>query len=219
MPMTCCHHCQATDAHFSPAVARQDLKRYHRNGPDATTRLLIVGLRTRELDGGTLLDIGAGIGVLHHELLDAGVSAATHVEASSAYIAVARKEAERRGHGEKVQYVEGDVVDLAQTLEQADAVTLDRVICCYPDWKRLVETAASKAVSIIGLSVPHERWYVRLVFAMQNLSRKLAGNTFRTFVHPIDQMDRALREMGFRSAWIRRTIAWHVALYVRDDSA
>ena len=217
--MTCCHHCQATDAHFSSAVARQDLKRYHRKGPDATTRLLIEGLRTRALDGGTLLDIGAGIGVLHHELLGAGVSAATHVEASSGYIAVAREEAERLGHGEKVQYVEGDVVDLAPTLEQADAVTLDRVICCYPDWKRLIETAASKAVSIIGLSVPRERWYVRLVFAVQNLFRKLARNSFHTFVHPIDQMDRALREMGFRSSWIRHTIAWHVALYVRDDSA
>lgn len=215
--MTCCHHCQATDAHFSKQIATADLERYRRSGPGVTTRLLIQGLQAAAISDATLLDIGAGIGVLHHELLGTTVRAATHVEASSAYVAVAREESERRGNGDKVQYLEGDAVDLAPALDQADVVTMDRVICCYPDWNRLVTTASSKAKTLVAFSVPHDRWYVRLVFVVQNLVRKLKGDDFRTFVHPVDAMNRALGAMGFRMVWVRRTVAWRVALYGRDD--
>jgi 2-polyprenyl-3-methyl-5-hydroxy-6-metoxy-1,4-benzoquinol methylase len=214
--MTCCHHCQATDAHFSRRIATFDLARYRRSGPGVTTRLLIEGLRASDLRDATLLDIGAGIGVLHHELLGTVLRTAMHVEASSAYIAVAREESERRGNGDRVQYMEGDVVDLAPTLGQADVVTLDRVICCYPDWDSLVTTAASKAESVLAFSVPHDRWYIRFVFVVENLFRKLKGDSFRTFVHPVDQMDRALGAMGFRRSSVLLTIAWHVAVYTRD---
>ncbi|UCC73007.1 MAG: methyltransferase domain-containing protein [Gemmatimonadota bacterium] len=82
------------------------------------------------MEGATLLDIGGGVGVIQHELLDAGARGATGVEAVPRYLAAARGEAERRGHAERVDLVLGDFVELAGAIEPADMVTLDRVICC-----------------------------------------------------------------------------------------
>jgi len=89
----CCGIAQECDA----ATARKSLRRYRRRGPDRTTRLLIDGIRAT-LDGrapheATLLDVGAGVGVIHHELVGSLVERAVHVDASAA---TARRHVTRR---------------------------------------------------------------------------------------------------------------------------
>ncbi len=61
----------------------------------------------------TVLDIGAGVGMIHVSLLEAGAARAVDVDASRQYLDVAREEAERRGLAERVDYRYGDVVALA----------------------------------------------------------------------------------------------------------
>lgn len=217
--MRCCAHCAATAEQFGAKAARRDLARYHRRGPDATTRLLIDGLREGSHRHASLLDIGAGIGALHHELLRDTVDRATHVEASPAYIAAAREEDERRGRTEVVEYVLGDAAELAETLESADLVTLDRVICCYPDWRRLVGRSAVKARRLYAFSMPHDRWYLRLAVRLINLTRRLSGSAFRAFVHPVAEVDDLLAEMGFRRLSVECTPVWRVAVYAAGRSA
>ena len=213
--MSCCAHCQATEAHFGPEAARRDLERYRRRGPDRTTKLILEGIRTTTVRGGRLLDIGAGIGVIHHELLGSAIDRATHVEAASAYIGAASEEDERREREGNVDYVLGDGVECSGDLTPADVVTLDRVICCYPDWERLVRSSASKAERVYAFSMPHDRWYVRIAVTIGNLVRRFRGNGFRTFVHPVAEVDRVLAELGFHRIYLRRTVVWHVALYGR----
>ena len=65
-------HCDATDRHFTIARARDDLATYHRKGPTGTARLLVACVAELNPLPDSLLDVGAGIGVLHHELLDRG---------------------------------------------------------------------------------------------------------------------------------------------------
>src|SRR5256886_15745385 len=93
---TCCSSFfSANQRQFSDAVARRDLARYRRQGPDQTTRLLrdaIVGAG----QGRTVLDVGAGIGALSFELLAAGAEVVTAVEAAPAYVAAAREGGGRR---------------------------------------------------------------------------------------------------------------------------
>ena len=211
--MSCCSHCEATDAQFGPAAARRDMDRYHRRGPDRTTALILEGIRAEGGPYARLLDVGAGIGVLHHELLESTVEAATHVDASTAYVAAAREEDARRGRESDVEYVVGDAAEVARTLEPADVVTLDRAICCYPDWEALVDGTAAKATRLYAFSMPRERWYVRAAVWMINLTRRLSGSAFRAFVHPVSGVQRLLEARGFRRIRLRRTLVWHVAVY------
>jgi 2-polyprenyl-3-methyl-5-hydroxy-6-metoxy-1,4-benzoquinol methylase len=82
-----CAQCEGIETQFGRAAAKRNLRRFRRRGPDKTTRLLIDALRAAledsKADGATLLDIGAGVGAIHHELLDAGVARAVHVDGSS----------------------------------------------------------------------------------------------------------------------------------------
>ena len=213
--MSCCAYCQATDKEFGPARARRDLRRYHKKGPDKTTRMLLSAIRERGLSSGTLLDVGAGVGVLHHELLGHQVETATHVEVSSAYLTEARAETTRRGNDDRVSFVQGDFVDVAPQVADADVVTLDRVICCYPDYLSLLRAAGGKARHLCALSYPRDRWTVRLAIAVMNLFGRLRGSAFRVFVHPNAAVDAAMRDLGFRPCSSETTVVWQASLYER----
>src|SRR5262245_4258286 len=131
--MGCCSRYCAAEAHFSDKIAHRDLRRYERRGPDAITRTLLNELRSEPLEGKELLDIGAGIGALGGELADSGLAGITLVEASPAYLEAARGQLEKRFSPRPARFVLGDFVLIANTVPCADVVTLDRVVCCYPD--------------------------------------------------------------------------------------
>jgi 16S rRNA G1207 methylase RsmC len=58
------------------------MRRYHRRGADAITKLLPTELRRWPLEGASILDVGRGIGVIDMELADHGPGSATIVETS-----------------------------------------------------------------------------------------------------------------------------------------
>jgi len=103
--MVCCTGYFAAEAQFDSKVAERDLRRHRRRGADATTRLVVAELRRWPLEGRSLLDIGGGIGVISCELANTRLATATIVEASPAYLEVARRVgAESRS----TQFVLGD---------------------------------------------------------------------------------------------------------------
>jgi predicted RNA methylase len=140
--MTCCDG-SATEQQFGPKRAQRDLERYRKEGPDTTTRLMLDALHNSGLRDPTVLDVGAGIGVLCYELLTAGAVAATHVEAASAYSATAKAEAEKRGLADRIEFVNGDFLDVHDRIPHADIVVPRRptvgvkVRCALPASLRL----------------------------------------------------------------------------------
>jgi hypothetical protein len=216
--MGCCATTTRVESVFNDKLAACDLRRYRRKGPKRSTRLLIEALKAGGVEGKTLLDIGGGIGVIQHELLDAGVATATSVEASSPYLKAAREESERRGHDGRAQFHYGDFVELAGTLEAADLVTLDRVICCYPDMEALVRDSAARARVFYGLVYPRDTRPVRLGFATVNLLLRLLRKPMRAFVHRADDVGRVLEAGGLAMQYAARAGAWQVAVYRRTPS-
>jgi len=212
-------HCVATDRHFTPVRAEAELAQYRKRGPSGTARLILESLSDLAATPRTLLDIGAGIGVLHHELLGRGVGRAVHLEAAAAYIAAAEQETERRGHRDRLQFRHGDFVGLASELCSAELVTLDRVVCCYPELEPLISLSAEKAERYYVLSFPHDRWYVRAHTLWQNHRRRRAGNAFRTFVHPVTWIEALVRAAGFQVLRRRRTLVWAVLVCGRRPGA
>ena len=215
--MDCCDYARIADTQFGAKHARRDATRYRKKGPDHTTQALLALIRATGMSRVTLLDIGAGIGVIHQELLGETVASATHAEASPAYSAEAAREARARGHIGRVRFIQGDATELGSDLPDADLVTLDRVICCFPDWGRLVTHSAGKARQYYGFSVPRARWSVRALVAFQNAKRRLSGSAFRTFVHSPEEIGRELVALGFRRHDARDSFGWHSALYLRKE--
>ena len=165
--VTCCQ-CEGIERQFGRRTARWELRRFRKRGPAVTTRMLIDALRREGVSGASILDIGGGVGAIYHELLASGARNAVHVDVSPDYLAVAREEAERRGQADRVEFVRGDFVDLAAARSESDVVTLDRVICCYPDMDRLVALSADKARRLFGAIYPREAWWMRLAAAGVN---------------------------------------------------
>ena len=104
---------------------------------------------------------------------------------------------------------------LRRDLPPADLVTLDRVICCYPDYEGLLHATTRLARRYYVLSFPHDRWYVRAHTAWQNFGRRRKGNPFRTFVHSPGEMRAMIERAGFRPVSWRRSLMWAVELYER----
>src|SRR5215470_5736277 len=146
-------HCQCDgiESCFNPKRVTRELARYRRNGPLKNTSLLAEALQAQGVAGLTLLDIGGGVGAIAHALLKAGARQAADVDASAAYLVVAREEAERRGLADRITFQHGDFVTLAPTIPSADVVTLDRVICCYDDMAALVGMALARAEKLDGV--------------------------------------------------------------------
>ena len=96
--MSCCAHCSAIGTTFDRRVARRDLARYRRRGPNRSTRALLAAIGDAGgVAGASVLDVGGGVGAVTEELLASGAARATLVDASPAYLSSAREEGERRG--------------------------------------------------------------------------------------------------------------------------
>jgi magnesium-protoporphyrin O-methyltransferase len=214
-----CAHCLGARDVFDRRTARRDLKRLRRRGPARATRRLLDALIDRDVRGAAVLDVGGGVGALQLGLLEAGAARALDVDASPAYQEAARSEAERRGFAERVAYVAGDLVELAPEIEPHELVTLDRVLCCYPDLDALVRLTAGRARRLWGAVLPRERWWIRLGVWAVNLGQALRRHPFRTFVHPVARMRRILADEGFEPVFSDETLVWQVWVFERRPRA
>lgn len=210
-----CNCCEIENNTFTDEDARADLKQYRKRGPAEQTKLILEAVRSLGLKDAALLDIGGGIGTIHHELLKDVAREATHVDASSAYLKVAAEEAKRIGHEAQVKFIHADFTDVADELPQADVVTLDRVVCCYPNFHELLKAASSKSRKAIALTYPRETWYLRIGLKVINFFQRLRNDPFRVFLHPIAEMEMLLNKEGLKRISTRRLFVWEMSLYRR----
>jgi magnesium-protoporphyrin O-methyltransferase len=214
--VNCCQ-CRGIESQFDGREAARKLARYRQHGPERSTRILLDALLAEGVAGLSLLDIGGGVGAIQHALLDAGASGAVDVDAAGAYLDAAREEGRRRGLGDRVRYVHGDFVERAAEIEPADIVTLDRVICCYPDMPALVSASAARARRLYGLVYPRDTWWVAAGTMVVNAAFWLQRTPFRVFKHPTAAMDALLRGHGLEQRLARDAGPWQVALYARPS--
>ncbi|HET9456891.1 MAG TPA: methyltransferase domain-containing protein [Candidatus Limnocylindrales bacterium] len=200
---------------FGEREVRRELRSYRRSGPPRTTRWLIDGLRADGVGGMSVLDIGAGVGAVHQELLADGAARAIDVDGSPAFVDAARDEAARRGTAERIRYEVGDFVALAPTIEPADLVALDRVICCYPDMAALVRLSVARARVRYGIVYPRDTWWVRLGGRLLNGLARLFRQRTRAWVHRSADVEAIVGAAGFRPRFRQSSLFWQVAVYDR----
>ena len=212
--MNCCQ-CQGIEELFNDPLVTKELRQYRVKGPAKTTRWMVDAIKNEDVAGTRLLDIGGGVGAVQHALIAAGVKEATDVDASKAYIRAARDEANRRGIADQIQLLHGNFIDLAPQIPPADIVTLDRVVCCYPDMEKLVDLSAARAKKLYGLVYPRDTWWVKIGMAILNVFFRLQRRPFRTYVHPTREVETIVRRHGLRRTFFRQTLVWQVVVYGR----
>lgn len=208
-----CPQCDGIESEFNIEVARRQLRDFRRRGPNRTTRILIDEIQRRGLVRPTVLDIGGGIGAIQLELLEAGAERAASVDASRAYSDVAEEEARRRGLTDRITRIHGDFVEHAPEIEPADIVTLDRVICCYPDVRGLVDSSAAHARRVYGLVYPRRTWWLRPAFRLANFVLRLRGSSFRIFLHPPAVVEAVIESHGLHRIFHEFVGIWQVAVF------
>ena len=213
--MNCCQIQRYTDA-FDARLAAEELVKYRKSGPRKETRMLLEALKTNPIQGATLLDIGGGVGAISLDLLESGAAHAVDVDASLAYLDAARQEAARRQHADQITFRHGDFVALSGEIEAADIVTLDRVICCYPDMQHLVQLSAARARRLYGLVYPRDTWWIRALSRLANLALRVTRFPIPIFVHSSQAVDAIAAANGLEKLFHRETLIWQVVVYTRS---
>ena len=93
----------------------------------------------------------------------------------------------------------------------ADLVVLHRVVCCYPDYERLLGAAADHARRALVFSYPPRNLLSRAFYGVFNPVMRLTRSSFRGFAHPPDAMLGVLEDHGLRRTYKGRSRIWQVA--------
>ena len=167
------------------------------------------------LDGVRVLEIGGGIGALQAELLDAGAERGEVVELVAAYEPYARELARERGLEERTSFRVVDVLEEPDTVEPADVVLLNRVVCCSPDGVELARRAAALSRRTLVLSFPRDAFWVRFGIRVVNAGFAAFGRSFRVFAHRRAALLAAAEAEGLSLAGGWRGAAWELTAFRR----
>jgi len=212
----CCPHSRSTGKFFS-LFARLYRRRFEKRGFEPSQKQLLQGLDNIGYQGASLLEIGCGVGHLHQSLLERGARSAVGIDLSPAMLKEARNWAIERGLRERTRYIEGDFMELADTLESADVTLLDKVVCCYPDADGLVHASLAKTRRVYALIYPRDRWYVRMGVAVGSFFMWLIRSDFRPYVHDPAQIVNWITAEGFEQVFEMTTLVWVSQIYVQES--
>lgn len=190
-------------------------KRYRKRGLDKTSRHMVEFLAERGIEGATVLEIGGGLGEVQIELLKRGAARSMNLELSPAYDGEAGQLLRDAGLEDRVERRLHDIAADPDSIEPVDVVVLHRVVCCYPDYERLLGAAAAHARRALVFSYPRRNALSRAVVAAQNIGFRLRRREFRTFAHPPAAMLAVLQQRGLEPTFAHKGAAWQVTGLVR----
>jgi 2-polyprenyl-3-methyl-5-hydroxy-6-metoxy-1,4-benzoquinol methylase len=212
--MSCCNP-RGCDGFFRPRFARRAANRYREKGIDKTAQRMVAFLEQQGIAGATVLEVGGGVGELQIELLKRGAARTLNLELSSAYDEEAARLLREAGVEWRTERRLHDLAADPGGVEPADVVVLHRVVCCYPDYERLLGAAAGHARRLLVFSYPPRNVVTRLLIAAQNLFFRLRRMEFRTFVHPPARMVAVVEERGLGRAYAHHPLVWQIAGFKR----
>ena len=210
--MGCCSH-GGYERIFGASTAKRDLRRYRRRGLARDARAAVDFLRRVGVKDAAVLEAGGGVGAVQVELLDAGAAHTVNVELSREYEESARDLLREHGLEDRVERRFGDFTAL--DTGDADAVVMCRVVCCYPDYERLVGTAADRARRALVFTHPPDGRLSDAVVFVGNLLLRLARQEFRMYAHPVPAMREVAEAHGLRHVGTVRRPIWSVECFER----
>jgi 2-polyprenyl-3-methyl-5-hydroxy-6-metoxy-1,4-benzoquinol methylase len=168
-------------------------------------------LELRGIEGATVLEIGGGVGEIQIELLERGAARTINLELSPGYDEEAARLLREHGLEERAERRLQDIAVEPESVEPADVVVLHRVVCCYPDYERLLDAVAGRARHAVVFSYPPRNVLSRTWVAGANLVLRMMRREYRTFAHPPRAMLEVLERRGLQKTFARQSLVWQVA--------
>ena len=212
--MTCTHCCD-TNKIFEKKKAEKELNLYIRKGPKGATKKFLKALSRITKRDKTLLDIGGGIGIIQWEFLKEQARSTTDIDAAGGYLDVARTVAREFKYLEKTNFIQEDFNDVAADLDKYDFVTLDKVVCCYPDYEKILLNATAKSNGYVALSYPISNLFSKLLNGVGRLYFLIKKSEFKTYIHPSKKVEQLIVNQGFRLHYKGISFPWNVQVFER----
>lgn len=209
----CCtgSYCQK----FSAERAENEMSDYIRNGINQNYNPLIEEVKKLPVNGKSVLDIGAGIGLNIIELMKEGVKKATYVDISNEFANKFKKTIAKTRLSNDTSIIVGDFVKMHSSILSSDLVILDKSICCYEDYVSLVKLSIDKTRQWYAYTIPIDNWYGKLIYRYKALKKRIKGDDFKTFLHPTKSIEQYIEGKRFKKINQQVTNEWLTVLYER----
>jgi magnesium-protoporphyrin O-methyltransferase len=191
-------------------------ERYKNNGLSRSSKLLLSFILDGNAQDKVVLDLGCGAGGLSMELLKHGAHTAVGFDLSPRMIVAATELARATGFESRAKFQEGNAA--TAELPRADIVVMDKVLCCYSEWRPLLKNAMEATNVMVGFTVPRDEGITKLPFRIAlriaNYFQKRRGGVL-FYLHPLGTVDKTLQDSGFKRLRKQGSRFWLVFLYLR----
>src|SRR2546421_10807879 len=126
-------------------------ERYKNKGLSRSSKLLLRFILDNNVRDRSVLDLGCGAGGLSFELLKEGASNAVGVDLSPKMISVAKELAQAYDFESRAKFQLGN--GATSELPGSDIVVMDKMLCCYSDWRRVRKNARGASRAMVGFRV------------------------------------------------------------------
>jgi SAM-dependent methyltransferase len=196
--------------------ACQFCERYENKGLSRSSKLLLKFILEGEVPDPAVLDIGCGTGGLSIEFLKHGAQSAVGFDLSPKMIDAAAELARVTGFESRAKFQVGNAATIE--LPRSDIVLMDKVLCCYSDWRPMLKNAMEASRVMVGFIVPRDEGITKLPFrfalkVVNYFARRKGGVLF--YLHPLGTIDKTLRDSGFNRQKKQSSRFWLVFLYSR----
>ena len=191
-------------------------ERYQNKGLSRSSKLLLTFILDNSVRDRSVLDLGCGAGGLSLELLKGGATNATGFDLSPKMISAATELAQTNGFQNRAKFQLGN--GATSELPVSDIVVMDKVMCCYSEWRPLLKNAIKASNIMVGFIVPRDEGITKVPFRIalkivNYFQRRRGGVLF--YLHPLQAIDRTLRDSGFKHHRKQSSRFWLVFLYSR----
>jgi Methyltransferase domain len=152
------------------------------------------------------------------ELLKEGASSTVGFDLSPKMIEAATELARTNGFDNHAKFQLGN--GATSELPRSDIVIMDKVLCCYSEWRPLLKNAIEASSLMVGFTVPRDEGIAKVPFrivlrVVNFFQKRRRGVLF--YLHPLGTLDKTLRDSGFDRLRKQASRFWLVFLYSRPN--
>ena len=189
-------------------------EKYKTQGLSKSSKILFDFILEEGVKGRSVLEIGSGAGGFLVELLKQGASNVVGVDLSPEMVKTATELSQQNGFGDRAKFEQGN--GATSSLPRSDIVIMDKVICCYSDIGSLLKNTTGASQGLLGFVAPRGegmwKWPLKFGVWLTNLVEK-RRHKILFYVHSLQDLDKTLRDSGFKLQTKRGSRMWLAFLY------